>query len=101
MAEICQMSKTTVIDAIRELELRKMIRVVRKLGKSTHYWLNPLSEWSNVPVHLKERTCSPKGTVPVHLRERKEIHRNKYNERNTTKENGQISYDILDKEKVF
>jgi DNA-binding transcriptional regulator GbsR (MarR family) len=66
------MSKPTAIRAIRELERRNMIRVTRRIGKNSVYFLTPPSQWV---VKKKERTSKNEVTLPVKNKERKDIHK--------------------------
>ena len=45
ISEVCNVSRKTVIDAIKELEIRRMIIVSRGFGKANRYTLTKQSLW--------------------------------------------------------
>jgi hypothetical protein len=53
MAEICRLNKDTVRACLQELLQRRMIRVVKRPGKTNSYYLTPMEEWGVDPSETR------------------------------------------------
>lgn len=79
MAKHCLLSKHTVIDAVRVLESRGMVKVSRSTGERSRYILTRKTEWKITvtlnarPVQMEERCGANAVTPPVQTEERKVI----------------------------
>ncbi len=63
MSESCRMKRNTVIRVIRQLEERRLIRVIRKSGGLSEYLLTSPSEWKkNSEISTSSDTSIPNGT---------------------------------------
>jgi hypothetical protein len=82
IAHDCRLNRETVIEALRELEERGMLRIERGWGKRSDYEILPLSSWKLVPktdqseigTGPKEEPGSGRKEEPVGNRDRNPIH---------------------------